>query len=732
MIAASISSQIITTPFYPYTKDIHGLDKFDTKNYKVVTYAEDEVLKGLKFKRAYGREYPIDEPDWEIELDQIKRTEQVTYKRKLGSGNLLDGRYITEQEGILKLAEHYKQIIRLWFPQLAKGWNTWSEDILYLCLRGQLNKVLWGSGNCGKSAIIAAFLYIKYRVNPGGRLILILSRFAKDSKARVYGYIKGYHAIAPASKYFDIEVVDTAGAQEIRTLTWDDKQKHGKGAWVKDELTGIVNMPIRVDLKSATSGANLVGRHPTDWYGIAFDEGHQLLGTMMDEEFFTNILTNDNVDFYAWGNPTKVFYHDPSSWDMLFRMGNCGKELHELRAICAKGSLLKAKTLWWEDGRKTAVLRFTMLNSPKDHPLERENIIHSSQGQVLRLHFLAGLSNVEGISEGRDEDSPEFYGQVYGFPYIEAASTGDEGVLTPFQVSQCNKYPFMWAAPQLAERKFCLGVDPSLTGYGDGCAISIIEIGRMLDGRWGIDGRGSEGVEIVKPLAGYDFIDLCLARMWDLSQKYKIPLHRIGFDLTNVGYTFQYALNNAINTKGWWKRDYSSGSRPYTSLASSTASELPLFMDGKGSFEPANELCVNPTAEDWLSMRCGVISRQIFNIPEEVLKQAYNRKITGKGLGGDSNARVKLESKDKMRARGLKSPDHTDAFTVALGVARRNGFVYQFTQNIFREERLSQAYWEAQQEEKLQGALSSMLDMLGAGGMVGGSGRRKTSRGGLI
>ena len=197
-----------------------GLGAFDTSEYKLIEVKKNGKI--IPVKQAYGRIYEVDEPDFEIELDQIRRLEPFVYRRKLGKDlRETANEFMGYVAGIDKLAFHYKQICRLWFPELSLGWNQWSEEILYLFLQKQIHKVLWGSGACGKSALFAFCKYVKYRVNPEGRLILILSRYSTDSHSRVYGYISKYHREAPASQYHMIEATNANSkyGEGIRTYT---------------------------------------------------------------------------------------------------------------------------------------------------------------------------------------------------------------------------------------------------------------------------------------------------------------------------------------------------------------------------------------------------------------------------------------------------------------------------------------------------------------------------------
>jgi hypothetical protein len=86
--------------------------------------------------------------------------------------------------------------------------------------------------------------------------------------------------------------------------------------------------------------------------------------------------------------------------------------------------------------------------------------------------------------------------------------------------------------------------------------------------------------------------------------------------------------------------------------------------------KPSNELAfVSRGAEAWFNFGRQVTGGELSLIRDEVLiAQLTSRKTTC-----DSRGRIKLESKDELRARGLKSPDRGDAVVGCFAMRRAGG-----------------------------------------------------------
>ncbi len=618
----------------------------------ILPYPPLEIVKlpsGKYAKLAYGKLYSVASNDLDIELLLISRLEKdilIARKRK---------------DAKKQLKKHYKNCVAIISPKIASGWNRWSENILELFINEKIHKVVWGSGNCGKSIIMAMLLYIKWRVNPEGRMIVIASKIVKDASARVFGYIKDIHINAPISKIHRLKLVDSQQNKAIYCL----KKDKDTGKYIKDDRACIINLPVKVDAKNAEVGSNLLGRHPDDRLILAFDEGQELPASMLTDKIFLNWYTNQNLDVYAWGNPNPIDYNSPEDHDLLFKLGASNLSWHSLKEKEKQSS--KTSAWAWND---TLVLHLAMTDSPKDDADERNYYITRGDGtKDQRLFFLAGKDNVERIAEKTSPNTPSWYSQVLGFPYLITDHSKLQGALSPAIVKEARQYPLQWKSERL---EYYMGVDPSVSGKADAASIVVGRKGLMMDGRMGIDLMKGEGCRNVKLVEGTDFTDSIIETMWELSKTYSIPLKNISIETHGVGEVLRYALQRHIEA-GKWKDEFRNGDSYFIVNPTIGPTDRPLFKI-LGHMLPANELVGDISTEYWLAVRCLFLSRQIFNVPDFILQQFYSRQL----MTRSSSTKYKLEGKYEMRKRGIHSPNDADALSNLVELIRRHGFKYRF------------------------------------------------------
>lgn len=675
-------------------------DRRKPPKYQIQPHPGFEIVKvpsGKLAKLAYERLYPAKTPDIEIELKLIGEYEALMYKHiKSGAG----GKKTAAQK---KLKFHYKRAIAIMTPHLASGWNRWSDNMLDLFLNERTHKVIWGSGNCGKSQVMAILLYIKWRINPTERMVIIASRIVAEAEARVIGYILDIHASAPPSMYAEFTISNSTKEKGVFCLIYDEKE----GKYIKNYQACIVSLPIKVTTTKTEVGkevgANLMGRHPKDRLIIAFDEGQEIPGQILDERIFHNFYTNDRLDIYAWGNPNPVEFHMPETHDMLFRLGASKLSLGSLKAKRAKAD----KTSVWKWG-DTIVLHLAMTDSPKDDPDEKEYYIVQPNGQkVHRLFFLAGKSTVERIAKNSTPNSPAWYSQVLGFPYLYTDYAKNSGVLSPPMIKESRKYPLMWKDSE-ASLHYFMGVDPSVSGKHDEAEIVVGRMGLMMDNRIGVDLMKGEGCVQAKLTDDQDFTDSIIESMWSLCQKYNIPLDRIGIETHGTGEVIRYAIQGHIERGGKWNRAIDDGKTFHIINPTQAPTERSLFKI-LGNFLPANEMVATYSTELWVAVRCLVLNRQGFNFPEYILQQFYNRNLETV----TNSTKYRIESKKQMRARGIVSPNGADALCNMFEVMRRHGFKYKFYNSGGYNSFFGPQYDEKQRKKKIQERMGSVSQILG-------------------
>lgn len=646
-----------------------------------------KLPNGTIGKLAYKKIYDVNSNDLDIELLYIAKYEKdltIDSKRKQAKQHL---------------KFHYKKAISIISPKIAGGWNRWSEHILELFISEKLHKVIWGSGNCGKSIIMAVLLYTKWRVKPDKRMVVIASKTVTDASARVFGYIKDIHAKAPTSPQHDFQLTDSQNNKGIHCLIYNEESnKH-----IRDDRACIVSLPIKVSSKTEDIGGNLLGKHPDDELIIAFDEAQELPASMLSDKIFLNWYTNKKLHVYAWGNPQPVDFNAKEEHDMLFKLGASKLTLPVLKK---KEKDAKKTTTWkWSD---TAVLHLAMTDSPKDDPDERNYYVEREDGtKDLRLHFLAGADNVERIADKTSPNSPSWYSQVLGFPYLHLDHSRTSGVLTGYIVKVAKEYPLFWKTPT-DQLEYFMGVDPAVSGRNDNASIVVGRKGLMMDGRIGVDLMKGEGCRQVKLIDGEDFVDTIVNTMYGLSQQYNVPLKNISIETHGVGDVLRYALQRHIEN-GKWGQDFQSGDIYHVVNPTVSPSDRRLFKT-LGHMRPAKEIVMDCNTEYWLAVRCMFLIRQIFNVPDFILQQFYSRQL----LQNANSTKYKIEPKSQMKKRGISSPNDADAMCNMIELIRLRGFKYRYfpgsKYNAFYGPEYD-AKKERQKTDQALGVVSRMLEL---------------------
>ncbi|TFH07778.1 MAG: hypothetical protein E4H07_08640 [Nitrosomonadales bacterium] len=544
---------------------------------------------------------------------------------------------------------------------------------------------------------MALLLYLKWRVNPAGRMVVIASKVVRDAHTRVFSYIKEIHLAAPKSAEYDIQIKDTNDEKGIfHKLEGED------GQTLLNYRGCIVSLPIKVNAINDEMGANLLGKHPDDCLIIAFDEAQELPGKLLESRIFANWYTNENHEVFAWGNPMPVDMTAPETHDVLFKMGSKGLSISNLK----EKEKNAYKTSYWVFG-STAVLHLAMTDSPKDDPDEAQYFLDRGDGIMQqRLHFLAGKSSVESIANGIPKDSPSWYSQVLGFPYIHSAHSKNPSVVTPFMVREAARYPLIWLKPVW---DYYMGVDPASSGKNDEASIVVLRAGTMQDGRHGVDAMGGQHCRRVSFIEEEEFSDTIIETMWGLAQSLNIPLRNIAIETHGVGDVFRYALNRHIE-QGKWERDANLGQKAHIVSPMIKPTDRMLFKM-LGHTKPAEEIVANVITEYWVAVRCMVLSRQLFNVPDFILQQFYNRYMVNQS----GAMKYKVETKDDMKKRGINSPNDADALCNAIDLIRNRGFKYRYKDTGVYKEEFGAEYQNRKKLKEIDTNMGMIADILGVG-----------------
>jgi len=195
----------------------------------------------------------------------------------------------------------------------------------------------------------------------------------------------------------------------------------------------------------------------------------------------------------------------------------------------------------------------------------------------------------------------------------------------------------------------------------------------------------------------------------------KVPLGRITIEIHGVGEVFRYAMQRHIEAKASslvkpvWAKQWADGQRYIVNNPTKRVSDRMMFRT-LGRMEPAKNLVASWRTEVNFAVRCGVLARQIFNMPDYMCQQFYSQQF----VKSSSESKYKLETKDEAKSRGVPSPNDADAMCGLLDAMREKGFKFQFANRFAYKDKYGveyQTYHDKKIREKAFGVVSSALNL---------------------
>lgn len=186
---------------------------------------------------------------------------------------------------------------------------------------------------------------------------------------------------------------------------------------------------------------------------------------------------------------------------------------------------------------------------------------------------------------------------------------------------------------------------------------------------------------------------LVVASLFESTKK---ELQNNGIDTHGTSEVYRYALNRHIEKgdKQMWSLNAQSGQKFF--IVSPVLKPTDRYMFRQlGKMVHAKDMVTDITTEYWMAFRCAVMTRQMFNMPDFILQQFYNRYLNVTS----TKTKYKLESKEDMQKRGLRSPNRADAAANCLETIRRNGrFSFKFVES----SKYNEVYGKERDQKKLR------------------------------
>lgn len=521
----------------------------------------------------------------------------------------------------LGLVHHYEQMRKIIWPHLDS--HRWHQ----LCLdeiRRKNAKVtaLMGPGSSGKTHEASWNYLCEYYVFPEETCVLVSSTDIRGLELRVWGEIKMLHELAK-KRFPNLpgHLVDSKHA--ISTDSLDDDS-------VRDLRRGIIGIPCIQSGRFIGLG-KYVGIKQKRMRLIA-DEA-QFMGTGFLSSF-ANLDKNEDFQAVILGNPV----------DVLDPLGRAAEPLDGWTR-----HLEPEKTDVWDtrfmNGR---CVNLVGTDSPNfDLP----------DNKPARFKYLISREKIANTLSFFTKDSMEYYSQCVG--------TMKVGMLARRVITRdlCRTFhaleDVVWDAAY--PKTIVAGLDSAYDG--DRCALTMIEIGRTVEGKNVL--RCNPPV-IVPVSVKSDMIpeDQISEFCKEYCESKNIPPDCFGHDSTGRG-----SLGTSL------ARVWSAKCQPveFGGPPTKRPVSLDLFVTDDDTGVRRLKLCCDHfskwVSEAWYVVRMAIESQQLKNLDEETMEEGCMREFNY--VKGN---KIEVEPKKKMKERIGRSPDLFDSLAIAVEMARRKGF----------------------------------------------------------
>jgi len=554
-------------------------------------------------------------PDWEIERDCYLKC--------------MDG----QQAGyMLGAAEHfirYTNIICQRHPKPPEPvfeWNPNAVEILNRHIEYRFLSVE-GHASSSKTRTMAAIGVFNFLASPHNTAVLLTSTTLKDSRHRIWGDVEliWQHAgeffqwwshangIATYNKWEEAlpgELVSSQGFIRYRQGT---KQSDKFGL-----------MLISGDRSKVQEGVGKIKGFKAKRMFVLLDELADMpeavikaVESNLAANIETRIISGQNpVDHYDTGGKFSTPSEEEGGW---------------------QGITLDS-TFWKTVNPDT--------NTPRGACLRFDG--EKSPNVTSKKKLWSGLLTYEGYEDGRKrlgEESPEFYQQYRGFRCPTGAS--DSIFCSADIVKYDGAKKAIWGHEGT---RMCAGFDPSFSHGGDRAVLFPAKVGRMSNGLMGIEFQ--QHIILDQGLKASDSKhEQVIAKLIEKCRELQIPLQNLAIDITGGGDPLA-----ALIARDW-------GNDFIRVSFGSKASEIPVSLTDR---RKGCDRFHNMTAELWYVGRDLLRSGQMRGISADLAQELCQRHYETR------NGRIKVESKEDMKARIGKSPDIGDGGCLALFAARKN------------------------------------------------------------
>lgn len=520
------------------------------------------------------------------------------------------------------LFEHYLNVRKICWPHLYV--HRWTRLYYQTILENQI-VVLMGSASSQKSSAMAEMALISYWADPHNTAVIVSSTTREKLEKAVFGEIK--KRWAEAHKVYGFLSGNPVEYKQM--ITTDDKDEEE----IRDERKGIFAVACQAKANNGGLGAYAGIKQKKMWFFC--DELQFMAPTFLD--CLPNLQSNTSaggLHFVGSGNP------DHNSESPLGIMAEPVDGWSSVESI-------EKTTVWKIKKRGGVCVNLIGTDSPN---FDHEEDVYPG---------LIGRDFEEIIAHDYGKDSPQYESQVKGRMKLNLTTNR---VITR-QICQEHRAfdKAIWAG---GPRTRVYAVDPSYGG-GDRCVAGYCEFGPDPEGKMIFKVNEPRIIRI--NLRDEDPPEDQIAKsVYDDLERYNIPAKHCFYDSFGKG-TVGFAFARVFGHDCPIPIDSSSHT---TSRPVRQGLKIKDEARGEMRLKRCDEHFSKFVTEMWFSTRYAIEAEQVRELPEKVMTEGTWREYYTVAGG-----KIEVETKDKIKKKGARSPDLFDWLCYCMEGARRLGFV---------------------------------------------------------
>lgn len=565
-----------------------------------------------------GVTFPDPWPDYICQLWLFRFAPKLTgdpFWRPQGAVRKLEGNPAQQAYTGAGRFEHSQAVSKIYYRKKFE-WHDWSERATRAFSENEWVAIT-GCATSSKSTSAAVYALNFFFCDPMETAVLIVSTTIDAAKRRIWREVaKYYQMLVRIDNGSHTIIGDTTMLTSPKPCIRGNFVDKATKKVTADSAHGIYVIPVaKGQIEDAIN--EIKGFHPKRLLIIA-DELDSISQAIIDVT--PNLQSGtEEFQFIGLGN-------DPSMFNPLGRLMKT-----------KEGGAITVNMNEWISASGTKCLKFDGFNSP--------NIV--GKGHYTGL---INRQNIDKIISKWGEDHPQVWIQVRGLHPPDGAQNT---VLTESMLLRHHcKDGVVW------QRSFIASATCDPAFGGDRCMYRTFARGSDNTGKFRMLCTEQLALPIMAGDAGNPIEYQIATQCKTLCQARSIPPDEFAIDCTGTG-------RGAASTL---QREWSP--RIVTVEFGGAASDMPVSNENP---VPANQEYDRKVTELWYSIREFIQAETLRGLDDETAIELCSRFFEIRGSG--SARRVRLETKDDMKLRGLDSPDLADALAVYVELVRRKGIM---------------------------------------------------------